>query len=355
MKKIILASITCLLGLTLVSCSNKTTKKTDNTTKNTANAKTTTNKTTKTVVTTKKATTTNKKEPSYIRVGNDIYFGIYPQELVIDEARIEELDSNTSSWNSYKYYADNEVVEYMFYKDIDVDNDGKYDFRGVIFSQFRPYLINQPAIESMSYVDENGYEKDKTYWFRYSSIKWNVLEEIDGTIMVASELLLDSQEIYHETTSGKFDHNDGEGYANNYDLSNIRKWLNDSFYNLAFTSIEKENIKKTNIYTDATPSKYSSGPVEDNVFLLNKNEASIYYKTDEERRAKGTDYAQIQGLFVDHSITSNNGFSRWWVRTPSYNSDYSTITIEADGTINGNGINVNNTAMGIRVAIILYA
>lgn len=349
MKKIILTSVTCLLGLTLVACSNKTTtKKTDNTTKNTTNTKTTTKKTTTS------NSTTKKKEKSYTIVGNDIYFGTYPQELVIDETRVEELDSDTSSWNSYKYYADSEVVEYMFYKDIDVDNDGKYDFRGVKFSQFRPYVINQPAIESMSYVDENGFEKDKTYWFRYSSIKWNILEETDGNIMIASELLLDSQEIYHETTSGKFDHNDGNGYANNYDLSNIRKWLNDTFYNLAFTSIEKEDIKKSDIYTDANQSKYTSGPVEDNVFLLNKNEASIYYKTDEERRAKGTDYAQIQGLHVNSSIV-NTGYSEWFVRTPSFNSDYSTITIYTDGTINGNGINVNNTAMGIRVALILYA
>lgn len=353
MEKIILTSITCLLGLTLVACSNKTTtKKTDNTTKittkNTTNTKTTTKKTTTS------NSTTKKKEKSYVIVGNDIYFGTYPQELVIDETRVEELDSDTSAWNSYKYYADNEVVEYMFYKDIDVDNDGKYDFRGVKFSQFRPYVINQPAIESMSYVDENGFEKDKTYWFRYSSIKWNILEEINGTIMVASELLLDSQEIYHENQNGKFDHNDGNGYSNNYDLSNIRKWLNDSFYNLAFTSIEKEDIKSENIYTDATPTKYSSGPVEDNVFLLNKNEASIYYKTDEERRAKGTDYAKIQGLHVNSSIV-NTGYSEWFVRTPSFTSDYSTITIYTDGTINGNGINVNNTAMGIRVALILYA
>ncbi len=351
MKKIILTSISCLLGLTLVACSNKTTtKKTDNTT----NAKTTTNKTTKTVVTTKKATTTNKKEPSYIRVGDDIYFGVYPQELVIDETRIEELNSNTSSWNSYKYYADNELVEYMFYKDIDVDNDGKYDFRGVKFSQFRPYLIGQPAIESMSYVDENGYEKDKTYWFRYSSIKWNILEESGMEMLIASELLLDSQEIYHNTQSGKYDHNDGNGYSNNYDLSNIIKWLNDSFYNLAFTEVEKEYIKKENIYTDATPSKYTSGPVEYNMFLLSKNEANVFYASDEARRAKGTDYAKIQGLHVNSSIV-NTGYSEWWVRTPSYNSDYNTITIDTDGTINGNGINDNNTAMGIRVACVISA
>lgn len=339
MKKIILAPLAFILSLSLFACSDK---KTD--TKPTDTKPTETNTETK----------PTEKEKSYIRVGNDIYFGTYPQELVIDETRIEELNSNTSSWNSYKYYADNEVVEYMFYKDIDIDNDGKYDFRGVKFSQFRPYLINQPAIESMSYVDENGYEKDKTYWFRYSSIKWNVLEESDGNIKIASELLLDSQEIYHENNNGKFDHNDGNGYSNNYDLSNIRKWLNDNFYNLAFTEVEKENIIKGNIYTDATPSKYTSGPVEDNIFLLNKNEASAFYTSDEVRRAKGTDYAKIQGLHVNSSIV-NTGFSEWWVRTPSYNSDYNTITIGTDGTINGNGINDNNTAMGIRVACVISA
>lgn len=336
MKKILLASITFILSLALVACADKKTE-----TKPTDTKPTETN------------TITNQKEKSYKRVGNDVYFGTYPQELVSDDEKIEELDSNTSDWTSYKYYAEKEVVDYMFYKDIDTNNDGKYDYRGVKFSQFRPYLISQPGLESYSYVDDNAYEKDKTYWFKYSPIKWNIVEENSDSIMVVSELLIDAQEIYNETTSSKFDHNDGNGYANNYDLSNIRKWLNDTFYNQAFTSVEKEDIKKTSVYTDATPSKYTSGPVEDNILLLNKIEASIYYKKDEERRAKGTDYAKVQGLHVDQSITANNGFSEWWVRTPSYNSDYSTITIGTDGTVNGNGIIVNNTAMGIRVVCYL--
>ena len=67
MKKILLSSIACILGLTLVACSNnKTTKKT--TKDSTTNTKTTT----KTKTTTSNSTT-RKKEPSYIRVACILY------------------------------------------------------------------------------------------------------------------------------------------------------------------------------------------------------------------------------------------------------------------------------------------
>ena len=347
MKKVLLTSLSLLFGIALVACSGKktTTKETEKITTKIVTTKNTT---------TANSTTESKKQKYYTKEGNNIYFGTYPQVLVSDSAKISELNANTSSWTSYNYYVDGSKVDYMYYKDIDTNNDGKNDYRGVYFTSYRPYLTSDVSAAGASYQDENGFEISEIYWFEYKPIKWDILREDSEDILVVADLLLDAQEYYHEVQNGLFDHNDGNGYANNYALSDIRKWLNDSFYNLAFNQNEVTNIKTRSVYNGTTPSKYSCDNTNDNVFLLSKDEAKTYINTDEARRAIGSDYAKIQGLKVNTSIV-NTGFSEWGTRTPSANSDYNTTIIYTDGSIDANGINVNNSSLGIRPAILLYA
>ena len=343
MKKLLLTSLIALAGLALVACTDKTTKNTPSTTNNT---------------TTETDTTTQPTvERQYTREGNSIYFGSYPQTLVEDTAKIADLNADTSNWTSYGYYVEGSISDYMFYKDVDTDNDGDYDYRGVYFTGYRPYLTTQEAYAISTYQDENHYEENQVYWFEYNPIKWNILREDNEDILVVSELLLDAQEIYHEAKNDKFDRADGKnGYANNYELSNIRKWLNDNFYNTAFNAIEKADIKTRTISNYTTPSKYASNETSDNVFLLSKDETKVtsYFANDEARKAKGTEYAMIQGLEVNTSIV-NTGYSSWWTRTPSANSDYNSTIIYTDGSVDANGKNVNNTSLGVRPAILLYA
>ena len=80
-------------------------------------------------------------------------------------------------------------------------------------------------------------------------------------------------------------------FSSDYAHSFIRKWLNEDFYNTAFSDSEKNKI---------------SANETDNIFLLSKqdilnenygfsNEPTAY---DEMKMAVGTDYAKCQGLYV---------------------------------------------------------
>lgn len=86
-------------------------------------------------------------------------------------------------------------------------------------------------------------------------------------------------------------------YANDYATSSIRKWLNEDFYNTAFTSAQKQNILPTTLDNKAYSadySKYDSVSTTDNIFLLSHSEAK---SIDEDTRwAEGTDYAKVQGF-----------------------------------------------------------
>ena len=99
----------------------------------------------------------------------------------------------------------------------------------------------------------------------------------------------------------------GYNFSNSWENSDIRKWLNNDFYNKAFTDQEKKSIK---------PSNLSDVGTSDNVFLLSKEEAKIYFVDDEARKCKATEYA-----IRNDEWKNNNG--RWGLRSPYPNySDY---------------------------------
>lgn len=234
----------------------------------------------------------------------------------------------------------------MFYQDIDYDNNGTYDYRGVYFTQYRPINYRSGSSTSDSNQDDNGYSTNTTYWFSYDPIEWNILIESDGEVLILANLILDSQDYYPDHSTSTFSHNGGTGKANNYELSAIREFLNDTFYNTAFNDLQKTLIKETTVVNRASTTgsgtnRYACNNTNDKLFLLSYSEAtdSTYgLNSDTARRAKGSDYARCQGLYVSTSISSS-GCSSWWLRSPydmtsSYVNPYHACVIGCDGMSN---------------------
>jgi hypothetical protein len=134
-----------------------------------------------------------------------------------------------------------------------------------------------------------------------------------------ADLVLDSQD-YHYSTSNRTI-GGSTVYANNYKESHIRSWLNNNFYNTAFTTEEKARIQTTTVdnsvaSTKYNPNQYACANTSDKVFLLSYAEAtSATYglSTDASRQLQPSSYAQSQGVFT----YSSNSF--WWLRSPSHN------------------------------------
>ena len=299
----------------------------------------------------------------YTREGNKIYFGTYPQtklDETIDASIIAELNTKAGdlptstdlgSWTDYNYYIHGSITSYMYYQDIDYDNNGTYDYRGVYFTQYRPNTCTKTSSTFYSYQDENGYSTNTIYWFSYDPIEWNILSESNGKALIISNLILDSQEYYPSTSLESFSHNGGDGYANNYELSNIRKFLNDNFYNTAFNDLQKALIEATIVDNSASSTEYSSNSyacnnTNDKMFLLS-NEEVENYTSSTERMAKGTDYAKSQGLFVSTS-SSYLGNSYWWLRSPDSSDAYDASNVNSGGDVESYA--VRSTDDGVRPA-----
>ena len=195
--------------------------------------------------------------------------------------------------------------------------------------QFSPDDIDDEDLETNLDDDDNTNEseefvkkKDKDYktgdLFEYGkytgcSILWRVLDIIDGKLLVISERIIDARR-FDETTS-------------NYNKSEIKKWLESDFKNEAFTTDEASNIDK--------------------IYLLSKDEVKKYFKTDEERKCKGTIHAFVNGLLDDYK---NLTYSCYW--TSKKNLFGAIYCVNANGEIfTSKDVNLKN--FGVRVACII--
>ena len=304
----------------------------------------------------------SRAEAAEYSVGDIITFGSYPQSEVTkesDSATYAKLEAATKNWISYGYYSGDgsygsmQPGDWMKYADITL---GGEKYRSVRFTQYRPYWTYYSSSSDRSYQDDNGYTINNIYYFKYEPLKWQVLDPTKG--LVLSKSIIDSQaysNTIYSNSKGYTNDAAGEKYANDYATSSIRKWLNEDFYNTAFTSDQKQNILPTTLDNSAYStdySKYDSVSTTDNVFLLSYSEAqnasygftnNIFFT--ETRKAVGTDYAKAQGLWVDPS----NKCSYWRLRSAG-SSSYDACGVHSVGRVGGS-YSVDDTDRGVRPAL----
>ncbi len=272
------------------------------------------------------------------KVGDIIQFGSYPQSEVKDSATINALNKLAPSWDkwtSYGYYSGSgdygtmEPGDWMRYTDVTY-NGNKY--RGVKFIQYRPDYTYESS--AYTYQDNNGYNINTIYWFKFEKIVWKVVNPDNGLIVSVS--IIDSQP-YSNTVYYNSDASDSRyayfndklytNFASDYETSFIRKWLNEDFYITAFSANERENIDNTSLNNDgyftacgtAGYEKLDSKETKDKIFLLSYDDS---YKV--ERIARGSAYAEIQGLCVYNcSCNKYKEIAPWLMRSPGKDSNRS--------------------------------
>ncbi len=291
-------------------------------------------------------------EAADYKVGDIIQFGSYPQSEVKDEALIAELNAlapEWDDWKSYGYYSGTDSTGTMKQGDwmryVDICHDGN-KYRGVKFTQYRPsWTYATSSYTAHTYQDDNGYSTNTVYWFKFEPIDWRVLDPATGLVMC--ETIIDSQPysntIYYNSGASLlryayFNDSSYTNYASDYETSSIRKWLNNDFYNTAFTDREKKEINTTTLNNDGYYTsigttgyeKLDSNSTNDKIFLLSYNEVrnsnygfnSSSSAHDPARFAQGSDYAQSQGLYVYRSSGSTyNNNSDWLLRSTGGSSN----------------------------------
>ncbi len=147
-----------------------------------------------------------------------------------------------------------------------------------------------------SLISFGKFEMDNDESNGADSITWEVIDKNENGIMVISKYCLCCQETSESYTT--------------WENSVTRKWLNDEFYNQAFSTSEKAKIQQTRVVNDDNQETGMPGgnDTNDYLFLLSINEVEKYLLT-ENRIAYATLYAQ-------KSVDEDGGAFNWWLRTP---------------------------------------
>ncbi len=143
------------------------------------------------------------------------------------------------------------------------------------------YLIQYRAARVGDFVKFGTYEQDNNLNNGKETIEWTVCKSENGKLMLVANTILDYRQYYYNT-------------SNQYTWANsdLRKWLNNDFYNTAFLEGERNMICSTSVVT------YEKNLQQDEtsickVFILDLDEFRDI-KYDVYSPARDSDYTQAR-------------------------------------------------------------
>lgn len=133
-------------------------------------------------------------------------------------------------------------------------------------------------------------------------IEWQVLAVENGRALVISRYILEAVK-YNE-----------ENYPSTWEDCSLRRWLNEEFYNTAFSAEEKNLIQTVSISNPDNPKSGTAGGNDtvDRIFILDFDEANAYLPEQENLQTEVTDHAIENGIY----LFQETRFADWWLRTP---------------------------------------
>ena len=258
-------------------------------------------------------------------------FGSYPQTYVNDEATINNLKTLENAY-------DNRVIL-------------EYDENGDGVKEKFMALETDREVKSISNGD---IIKPGINYFRFEPISWMILSDINGEKKLFSEHILDASPFEAEG----YDYFDVENGINirrydDYSKSDIREFVNNDFYNIAFSESEKSQILTT--FVDNSEAvygyeevKYTCEDTYDKVYLISYIESRSDFLYDYGLKgAKATDFSACLNIADFSYNASDYGTASYRTRNGGLYSGESAYRIY--GT-SGAGV-LCTTNIGIRPAI----
>lgn len=219
-----------------------------------------------------------------------------------------------------------------------------------IISKAETYNIDNPVITSNTVKWDkvkfgNYYQSIKE--FETKPIKWRVLsiDQDNGTAILMADEALDCKP-----------YNDADEKTT-WEKCSLRQWLNNDFYNNAFSKDEQDYIEDTIQDDQSTLYAEAGNNTVDKVYLLSQSDASNsafgfnenYGSSSVERKAKATDYARMKGMSRFKNDDCEN-VCYWWLRTRGFYSDAASY-VSPWGEIDSIGSSVNDNNVGVRPVI----
>lgn len=189
------------------------------------------------------------------------------------------------------------------------------------------------AIKKGDVVQFGHYERDNKQENGAEPIEWLVLEVNGNYVLLITKDVIDSIPF------------DIEKKSSSWEQSELRKWLNSTFFQEAFTMEEQSIIQESNI------DNANESSTVDHVYLLSSLEALKYLPEAIERKALDTDYARGKGNIFSSAYNLVVWDAEWWLRTPG-KTENDVQFIDSNGNF---GATNAGWSYGVRPVIKVYA
>lgn len=192
-----------------------------------------------------------------------------------------------------------------------------------VFAKVKPFEHSLPVSEDEQIekepVENNGIT-EMVFGNYHGSINWKIIDEDEDNYLLISEYILDAKSFNEEDSTSE------------WRKSSLRKWLNEEFYNEAFTESERNYIV--------------SDKDLDKITLLTKEQLDSLENDD--KKAKITEYAKYKdvygGVYGDYWLkTSANTIENQW------GTFYREYVVKTDGTLYD--LSVTDIYRGVRPVI----
>lgn len=176
-------------------------------------------------------------------------------------------------------------------------------------------------------------------------LKWRVLSVQANEALLITDRIIEYMP-YHHKREGVF-----------WDTSDMRKWLNSTFFGFAFTEEERQLVLEKEHSTTSCAWGYSyAGSVittKDKVFLLSKDESEQYLQTEEDRVAFPTQrYSEVFKENLYHVEKGSEDPVYWALRSDAKTGNAGIYVVSPEGkVICGRMVSLVDDMHGIRPAI----
>ena len=266
----------------------------------------------------------------------------------------EKCEEAIKSFEALNGYSDSttQIKECIYQKAEKLRQNGKYDEAYTIYLTISEYKNVSEILKTDKHllwvkfkagnsITLGNYPQTKA-GNDNTPIEWLVLENDGETALLISRYALDckpyNNEKYESTT---------------WEMCTLRDWLNNKFFNKAFSTEEKQYILQSDVNADKNP-EYSTNPgnaTKDKVFLLSVVETNKYFKSKDARKCAPTDYAIQQGAYTsDSSKVEGRKACWWWLRSPGIHSFYAADVL-IDGSIYVSGTSVSLSIGAVRPCV----
>lgn len=233
-------------------------------------------------------------------IWDHVYFGSYPQSEVTDTETIADIE---------RVISENSISQNEISGEPGID---------VLVDNTKYRRITKEDRNLKTNTEQNDFGTATYRYFKWEPIKWKVLDNDGSSLLLITDKGIDCKS-YHET----------EGNVT-WETCNLRSWLNNVFYSMAFSDAEQSAIIEQTLVNEDNGYELTDGgnDTTDKIYLPTISDmcnnsygyCSNTFNESASRLQLCSDYAFARGVYTN--VFNEIGYCGWWLRTPGENHEH---------------------------------